>query len=445
MAAADFTGRLPPHNRDAERSVLGGILRDPVALPDVQQVIRAESFYFDAHQKIYRALCELADENRPLDVVSLHDRLQQSQQLADVGGPEYLAELWEAVPTGANAEYHAKIVRDCALNRDLIHAATEILRDAYDRTQPADELLGQAEQKLFALSSGAADGDHLLDARELARATEARIDARCGREGPDGLLVGFPDLDQKLAGLKGGQLVVVGARPGCGKTALALAIALNAAADGHGVYFASLEMPESEIADRVYAMRSGVPLRAIQTGRLTGQQSELLAAAGREFAEQPFHLDDTSDLTASRLASRVRWAVRRRRVKFVVIDYLQLLHSENPKDPRHLQVGLAARRMKQLARVCDVPVLLLAQLNRASEDRPGGEPRLADLRESGEIEAHADTVLLLHPEPKQDEDSQVCATNVIVDKNRNGPKGRTRLAYRRAVVRFENVAHGIPE
>jgi replicative DNA helicase len=199
-------------------------------------------------------------------------------------------------------------------------------------------------------------------------------------------------------------------------------------------------MPRAEISDRILSMRSGVPLRAIQRGRLDGEQPAAVIAAARSFSREPFAIIDAADLTAARLGSIVRRAVRRRGVKLVVIDYLQLLRPENDRDPRHLQVGTLARRVKQLARACGVPVVLLAQLNRESENRTGGKPRLADLRESGEIEAHADAAILIHPRPDQPADAPVWLSDLIVAKNRNGPVGEVALEYQRPLTRFANAA-----
>ncbi|VTT97955.1 replicative dna helicase : Replicative DNA helicase OS=Singulisphaera acidiphila (strain ATCC BAA-1392 / DSM 18658 / VKM B-2454 / MOB10) GN=Sinac_0836 PE=4 SV=1: DnaB: DnaB_C [Gemmataceae bacterium] len=444
MAHAEpIAERLPPFNREAERGDLGGIFRDPSVLHDVQAMLRPESFYFHAHCAIFRAMCGLAAEGKPIDLVTVHERLVVAKEAENVGGAPYLADLWDAVPTSANAEYHAKIVRDTAAVRGLIHAANETLRDAYDRTGSVDELIASAERKLFDLSATGNESD-LLDAAALAADALGAIDDRASRDGPDGLPVGFRELDDALAGLKGGQLIVIGARPGCGKTALGLAVAESNAATGNAVLFASLEMGNRELMNRVFAMRSGVPLRTIASGKLNGDQAEAVTKSGQEFAKQPFFLVTVPDLSAARLAAIVRRGIRRRGVKLVVVDYLQLLKPENERDPRHLQVGTLARRLKQLARTCDVPVILLAQLNREVENRADGKPRLADLRESGEIEAHADAVLLLHARPNQDANAAVWTTDVIIAKNRNGPVAEVALSYRRPLTRFEDYAplHG---
>src|SRR5262245_48810183 len=228
--------RLPPHNQDAERGVLGGILRDPDELSSVQQIIRAENFYFDAHQKIFQAICELADEHQPLDLVMLHERLNKKKVLEDIGGVDYLSDLWESVPTGANAEYHARIVRDTAMVRSLIHAGTEMLRDAYDRTQSADELVSQAERKIMDIARSGMVGETLTLNQAVLEAL-SRIDSRAGKDASDlsigGLPTGYHDLDQILAGLHNSELAIIAARPSVGKTAFALNIVRNVVVE-HG-------------------------------------------------------------------------------------------------------------------------------------------------------------------------------------------------------------------
>lgn len=441
MGSTDRTEPLPPHDLEAERAVLGAVFRDPTVLPDVEAVLRPESFYFDANAAVFRAMVSLAADDRPVDPVAVRARLQAAGALENCGGTAYLADLLDAVPTAANVGHHAHLVREAAMLRGAIHTARELISDAHHPTGPAEDVLGRAERSLSDLATAGTDVE-LVAASQLVREFLQAVDDRAARGGPDGLTTGFVDVDELLSGLKPGQLAVVGARPGCGKTAFGLAVATATSAAGVGVLFASLEMSRAELMDRVAAMRSGVPLRTIQHGALTPEQAGVVHDACSAVGREPLVIV-ADDLSAARLTALTRRCVRRHRVGLVVVDYLQLLRPENPKDPRHLQVGTLARRMKQLARACGVPVLLLAQLNREVEGRPGGKPRLADLRESGEIEAHADTVLLLHPQPDQDAGAAVWNTDVVVAKNRNGPTGEVTLGYRRRVVRFENAARGL--
>jgi replicative DNA helicase len=310
-----------------------------------------------------------------------------------------------------------------------------------DSPGPAADVAARCEQLLFeaadpaAMATGGPKGS-----AEWVRVALSQIDERAERGGAlDGLSTGLAGLDGFLAGLKPGQMIVVGARPGVGKTALGLRIGLANSAAGVPVLFISAEMPTGEIAARALAQRSGVGLRAIQSGRFGEGEAGRVAEAGRELEAEPFFIDDTSGVSAARVASELRRAVRRRRVGLCVVDFLQLLVPDNPRENRVLQVGGMARSIKLAARACGVPIVTLCQLNRESEGRDGGRPRLADLRDSGEIEQNADAVILLHVPPGQSADEPVWRVDAIVAKNRNGPVGETTLDYARPIVRFDNA------
>ncbi len=448
MASDPMTDRLPPHNKAAEEHLIGGVLRDPDVLDEVRRLVSGDDFYFDAHQRFFCVIEELVAEGRPVDLVAVHDRLRRRGWFDDVGGAKAIADIWESVPTGANAWYHAKLVRESADLRRLIHAANEIARDAYDRTASAAELVAKAEQRVFDIRDrrGDTEGPRLLAA--CVRDALDQIDRRIGGE-LAGLATGYADLDAVLAGLRPGQLIVVGARPGGGKTAIGLNVAVNiavaATTAGAPTLFLSLEMPRVEIAGRVLAMGSGVPMHRFNRGeRLADYELEALAAVNAPggFGAAPMWVDDRPDMSAAEVASTLRRAKRRHGIGLAVVDYLQLLAPENPKDNRVQQVGTAARRLKQVARQTGVPVVCLCQLNREVENRAGGKPRLADLRESGEIEQHADAVVLLHTPAGQPDDQPVWQIDAVVAKNRNGPISDVPLAYKRPLMRFENHAKG---
>ena len=437
--------QLPPNNLDAERRLIGGILRNPDALDTVQTVVSAADFYHHAHQRVFTAIADLAAERKPIDLTLLHELLRRRKELEDVGGIAYLAELWEAEPTGANGEYHAKIIRDAALVRRLIHTANEMLRDAYDRSSEADDLIAQAERKILAIIETATTaGDTIRVAAEFLRDGVNRIDQRISSGSTiGGIATGYPALDEILGGLRPGELVVVGARPSVGKTALALNISANVATSGQAVMLFSLEQPEADVADRLLSMGSGVPMnRFTRSSSITSDEAASLTEASgpNGLGGCAIFLDDVSDQPAARIAALTRRAVRQKGIGLVVVDYLQLIRPENQRDNRNQQVGTLALRMKNLARECGVPLVLLSQLNREVENRGDGRPKLSDLRESGDIEAHADRVLLLHQPSTEpiDRQANTWAIDVIVAKNRNGPKDTVSLVYRRPVLRFEN-------
>jgi replicative DNA helicase len=444
-----LTDRLPPQNREAERGVLGGILRDPDALPDVQQIITADNFYFDAHQKIYQALCELSNEAQPIDLVLLHDKLRKNKQLDDVGGVMYLTELWEAVPTGANAEYHAKLVRDTAMIRGLIHAGNEILRDSYDRTQSADELVAQAERKIMDIAKASMVGETIPLAETIQDAF-VRLDSRIGKDNLalSGLPTGYVDLDNITAGLQNSELVIIAARPSVGKTAFALNMVRNIVteSDPHGqapvVLFFSLEMARIELAERLLCCQSRVDSHKVRKGHLNSDDIQKLMDAGDVLRKARLYIDDTPSRTMIQIAATARRLTKKHEkdggLKLIVIDYLQLIEPENRRDPRQEQVAQISRRLKFLARELLIPVIALAQVNRASEDRQDHKPRLSDLRESGSIEQDADTCMMLHRPGKFDGQTEDNILEIIIAKQRNGPTGEITLTWRKEYNRYEN-------
>ena len=377
--------RLPPQNRDAERCVLGSMLRDNTVISDIIQIIHAENFYFDAHQKIFQAIVDIYDAGHPVDLVILAERLKQLKQIEDVGGYPYLGELWEAAPTAANAEYYARIVRDKGITRGLIHASTEILRDAYDQAQPADELLGSAERKILEIAEKGVTGttSTLQDALKEAY---KRLDQRVthGVKEVSGLSTGFVDLDVLTAGLQNSELIILAARPSVGKTAFSLNLVRHIVVEEQApVFFVSLEQAKVELAERLLAMQSKVDSHKIRKGHLNGDDMRKLVEAGDILGKSRLFIDDTPAQNMLRIAANGRRLKLRQGIRFIVIDYLQLIEPENRRDPRQEQVAQISRRLKFLARELEIPVMALAQVNRASEDRQDHRPRLSDLRESG--------------------------------------------------------------
>lgn len=447
-----LTDRLPPHNRDAERGVLGGILRDPETLQDVQLVINADNFYFDAHRKIFQTLMELDEDRQPIDLVLLYDKLRKNKLLEDVGGKDYIAELWDAVPTGANVEYHATLVRDTAMIRGLIHASNEIIRDSYDRTQSADELVAQAERKIMDIAKAGMVGD-TKSLYEVVGEAFVRIDSRVGKDSLalSGMPTGYVDLDNITAGLQNSELVIIAARPSVGKTAFALNLVRNIIADGIAggsspvILLFSLEMARIELAERLLCCQSRVDSHKVRKGHLSSGDIQKLMDAGEVLRRARLYIDDTPSRTMIQIGATARRTKKKYEkdeksgggLRLIVIDYLQLIEPENRRDPRQEQVAQISRRLKFLARDLHIPVIALAQVNRASEDRQDHKPRLSDLRESGSIEQDADTVMMLHRPGKFDgTDDNVL--EVIIAKQRNGPTGEVTLTWMKEYNRYEN-------
>jgi replicative DNA helicase len=440
--------RLPPQSRDAERSVLGSCLRDNQVISDLLNIIRPDNFYFDAHQKIFGLIIELYNEGKPVDLLILHEALKKKKLLEDIGGPAYLGELWDAAPTAANAEYYARIVREKAVVRNLIHASTEVLRDAYDGSMSADELVGSAERKILDIAEKGTTGEtHTLE-KTMSEAFR-RLDSRAGKAhlNVSGISTGYTDLDNLTAGFQNSELVILAARPSVGKTAFALNIVRHVIIEERAtVFFVSLEMARVELAERLLACQSRVDSFKLRKGNVNGEDMQKLLAANDALkgnAKQGFvklFIDDQPAQTMLRIAANARRLKSRHGLKMVVIDYLQLIEPENRRDPRQEQVAQISRRLKFLAKELEIPVVALAQVNRASEDRQDHKPRLSDLRESGSLEQDADTVILLHRPGRVDKSVEDNTLEVIVEKQRNGPTDTVTLTYIKQYMRYENYA-----
>jgi replicative DNA helicase len=447
MAEQGSLDRLPPHSRDAERSVLGSMLRDNAVINDVVRIIRDDSFYADAHQKIFRGMIALYDKKgHPADLVTLAEWLKEQKFIEDVGGYAYLAELWDASPTAANAEYYARIVRDKALVRNLIHAGTEILRDAYDQGTPADELLEGAERKILDIAQMGIVGETKTLQQALGEAFD-RIDARSGNEQMllSGLPTGYLDLDEKTAGFQNSELILIAARPSVGKTAFGLNVARHMAVDNHlPAFFVSLEQSRIELAERLLCCQARVDSHKLRTGRLNSDDMQKLFEAGDHLSKAPLFIDDTPAQSMLHIAANARRLKLRHKIRVVFIDYLQLIEPDNRRDSRQEQVASISRRLKFLARELKIPVVALAQVNRSSEDRQDHRPRLADLRESGSLEQDADTVMMLHRPELHEPGQHEGVIEVIVAKQRNGPTGDVTLTFLKQFMRFENFAVEAP-
>ncbi|MBL8796444.1 MAG: replicative DNA helicase [Planctomycetia bacterium] len=441
MADQGGPDRLPPHNREAERSILGSILRDNNVINDVIRFIQVDHFYVDAHRTIYQAMVTLYnDRHQPVDLVTLAEILREQQQIENVGGYPYLGELWDAAPTAANILYYSRIVRDKAITRQLIRSSTEILRDAYEQATPADELLGQAERKILEIAEqGVTDQTSTL--YESLNAAWDRIDTRAqqGHLAVSGVPTGYPELNELTAGMHNGELIIVAARPGVGKTSFALSLARNVAIDEQApVFLVSLEMSRIELAERLMSAQARVPNHKMRKGHLNSDDMQRLMVAADRLRQGKMFIDDSPGQNMLRIAANARRLKLREGIRVVMIDYLQLIEPESRRDPRQEQVAQISRRLKVLARELNMPVVALAQLNRGPEDRQDHKPRLSDLRESGSLEQDADVVMMLHRPELYGEVEKEGLVDIIIAKQRNGPTDTVHLAYLKEFMSFEN-------
>jgi replicative DNA helicase len=430
----------------AERTLLGALFRHSAAVAEVVPLVRPEDFYGDANQKIYAAMLALFEQGKPADLPSVADVLQRRGQVEDVGGYGYLAELFEAAGTGPAAASYAGTVREHSVFRRLAHAG-RLIADAADRpTGSAEQALEAAEREIFAIAQLGLAGDTVRLSEALGEASE-RIDARVERGAglPCGVSTGFADLDDRTAGLQNSELVVVGARTGCGKTALALALARNAAASGTPTLFVSLEQSRAELAERLWCAEGSVDSHRTRRGYLSADEAQRLQAARRRIDDLPLFIDHTPAQTTLRITANARRLRLRHGVGLVIIDYLQLIEPDDRRVSRQQQIGGITRRLKLLARDLAVPVVALCQLNREAEDRR--RPELRDLREAGDIEQDSDVVILMHrPKGERQGDTELDpgVRELFIGKQRNGPVGEVRLAFVPQFTRFEDFIPGRP-
>lgn len=435
-----LSDRLPPQNLEAERHVLSACLLDAQALDDVLLMISPEDFYREAHGLAYGALKALRDEGRTTDAVALADELIRRGEYKRLGGNEFLAEIANAAPHAANARYHADIVRQKSVTRRLIQSAMDTIRDGYSNLFTAQQLVESAEAKIFAIRDGECS-DAAIEAEDLIAAAMTTITGRHEGSGR-GLMTGFADLDGLLDGFKDEELSILAARPSMGKTALALQIIEHVSIEqGRPCLFVSLEMGSGALGDRMlatHAMVDGFKIRRPWT--MTMAEMNRLGNSAARLSAAKITIADSPSRTVGQIAAMGRRMKHRGGLGLVVIDYLQLIDDERAKgEARHEGIAKISRRLKATARELKVPVIALSQLNRASEQREDRRPRLADLRESGQIEQDADSVLLLHRPEFYDPNDQPGIAEVIVAKNRNGPTGNTRLAFLKSCTRFDSL------
>ncbi len=436
--------RLPPQNLEAERSVLGSMLLDNDVLHEIVPMLAVADFYRDVHQTLYQTIRDLYDLGKGIDAVTLADELIRRDQFEKIGGDETLTEIINSVPHAANAKYYAGIVREKAISRQLIDSATEIIRDGYSNQYTAQELLEAAERKVFAIAEEQIQGDTVELKDVIAKAMD-RIATRAetGGHAVTGVASGLVDLDDITGGFQRGQLVVLAARPSMGKTALALNICDHASMEAKtAVLFVSLEMGGLEIAERLLCGRSRIDGHKLRTGKgLGSREMTQLAKAFSELSKgAPIFIDDTPSRNMLQITASARRLKLRKELGLVVVDYIQLVDSEESRDSRQEQIAKISRRLKTLARELDVPVIALSQLNRAVENREDRRPRMADLRESGAIEQDADIVLLLHRPDYYDPNDQPGIAELIIAKNRNGRTDTVKMTFTKSLTRFENLA-----
>lgn len=444
--AIDYGSRTMPHDDVAEQSVLGGMLLSKDAIADVVESLRASDFYKPAHETIYEAILSLYGHGSPADAITVADELKKRGELTRVGGASYIHTLIASVPTAANAQYYAEIVKEHAIMRRLIEAGTKIAQLGYANETEVDTLVDQAQAEIYAVTDGNAKEDYVSFSEALEE-TINEIDANSNRpDGVYGVPTDFIEFDELTGGLHGGQMIVIAARPGVGKSTLALDIARSASIHHQmTTVFFSLEMSRTELAMRILSAEGKIPMSELKKGDLGTEGWTNLANLQGRIDSAPLFIDDSPNMTLMEIRAKCRRLKQRNDLKLVVLDYLQLMSSGKKVESRQQEVSEFSRSLKLLAKELDVPVIALSQLNRGSEQRTDKRPMVSDLRESGSIEQDADMVILLHREDMYNPDSErVGEADMIIAKHRGGPTRTIPLAFSGKYSRFNNMANEAP-
>ncbi len=437
---AAFT-RIPPHSLEAEESVIGGILIDTEAFDKIADLVGAGDFYVERHARIFTAMIQLTEQTRPIDAITVTDRLKQSGELQRVGGSAYLIEMAEKVVTAANIEHYARIIHDKAMLRRLIRTSSEILAGAYESRGSTREFLDRAETAIFELSAESTR-TALKRIDSLISATVARIEMLFEKKQEvTGVPTGFYDLDRMTAGFQPSDLIIVAGRPSMGKTAFALNIAEYAACEcGIGVAVFSMEMSTDQVVMRMLCSQAEIDNARVRTGHLRDRDIKKLALTAGKLGQAPIYIDDAAAQTVIELRAKARRLKHdaQANLGLIIVDYLQLMKGVG-EDNREQEISAISRSLKALAKELSVPIIALSQLNRQVELRSDKRPGMADLRESGALEQDADVIVFLYRDEQYNADTpEPGVAEIIIAKQRNGPTGTARLMFDKAFARFRN-------
>jgi len=444
--SSDLLRKLPPHNLEAEKAVLGGIFLKPTVLHDVVDMISEDDFYSPVHRAIFAAFLDLFKVGTPIDYLTVQEELRRQGKLDEVGGPVYLAELSDSIVSASNAVYHAEIVRDRSVQRNLIGTASGIIASCYEGAEDVDDILDQSEAAIFAISESRTRQTYRT-AKDLVDRVFVQLQERVeNREMVTGVPTGYSKLDELTAGLQPSDLIIVAGRPAMGKTAFALNLALRASVnfDIPTAIF-SLEMSMEQLMMRMLCARRNVDLARLRRGFLDDDDWAKLYDAAQDLSRAPIYIDDTPALSSLDLRARCRRLKAERGLGFVVVDYLQLMRAARRVDSREQEISEISRSLKGLAKELNIPVVALAQLNRKVEDRTGSKkPIMSDLRESGAIEQDADVIMFLYRDEvynKQEDNPKKGTAEIIIGKQRNGPTGSVELSFIKKSTAFEDLAY----
>jgi len=441
-------GKVPPQARALEEAVLGALMLDKDALTTVVDILQKESFYIEAHQVIFKGIIQLFEKSQPVDLLTLTEELRQMGELENIGGPFYLVELTNKVASTANIEFHARIVAQKFIQRELIRVSTDVIKESYEETTDVFDLLDKAEQNLFGITEKNLSRGHASMSTLVNKAIQQIEELSKKEDGLTGVPSGFTALDRVTSGWQYSDLIIVAARPGMGKTSFTLAITRNAAVDFQmGVAFFSLEMPSVQLVNRLIAMETQIPSEKLRKGKLEDYEWQQLHSVVDKLSNAPIFIDDTPSISIFDLRAKCRRLKMQHDIKLIVIDYLQLMTAGGDKSGnREQEISNISRSLKALAKELSVPVIALSQLSRAVETRGGSKkPQLSDLRESGAIEQDADIVTFIYrPEyygivADEQGNSLKGIGEIIIAKHRNGALETVPLKWDGQYALFDNL------
>ena len=462
---AAIIDRVPPQNLEAEQSTLGSMLLDKAAAERVLEILQPEDFYREAHQRIFTAGWDLAEQGEPVDLVTVAEELRRRNLLDAVGGAAYLTTLLDSVPTAANAEYYARIIEEKAILRRLIEASHDIAQMAYEPSDDVDVTVNSAENAIFKVAQRRV-GKNFYPLRDLVVESWELLSAQADNDGGvTGVNTGFEDLNYQTSGFQPSDLVIVAARPSMGKTAFCLSVAVNASRQikperPSTVAIFSLEMSKEQLAIRMLCSEAAVSSHRLRTGFTRDGDWERISEAMGRLSELPLYIDDSSDITVMQMRSKCRRLAAEHGLSLVVVDYMQLIRGHGRTENRNQELSVIARALKSMAKEFNVPVIALSQLSRAVEKREDKRPILSDLRESGAIEAEADLVAFIHRPNYYDRNSgdeedggikdeledrrhgviPTESAEIIIAKHRNGPVGTVNVGFQPEFARFVNLS-----
>lgn len=436
-----FLDRTPPQNIEAEQAVLGAIFLDREALIKASEIIKSEDFYRTTHQRIYQVMMELAEDDQPVDLVTVTTELNNRKWLEEIGGVSYLSDLANSVPTAANIAYYANNVEEKSILRRLIKAATQIASSGYAGHDEVGDILSQAEKSILDIA-GRRTNDGFIPIKDVLVETYERIELLHNSSSDlTGIPSGYRDLDKMTSGFQSSDLIILAARPSVGKTAFALNVAQNVAARaGETVAIFSLEMSAPQLVQRMLCAEGNIDANRMRTGSFQEKDWEKLTMAIATLSKAPIYIDDSPGITVSQIRSKCRRLKAEQGLGVILIDYLQLIHGSG-KENRQQEISAISRTLKGIARELNCTVIALSQLSRAVEQRQDKRPMLSDLRESGSIEQDADIVAFLYRDDYYDQESEnKNVIEILIAKQRNGPVGKVELAFLKEYNKFVNLS-----